>query len=36
MISLDLNLKPQKSVGIGTSSFIDVRYDEFNENIDKS
>ena len=30
---INLNLIPQKSVGIGTSTFIDVRYDETNSRI---
>ena len=30
---ITLNLKPNQSVGIGTSSFIDVRYDEENSRI---
>ena len=28
---IDLNLKPNQSVGIGISLFVDVRYDEFND-----
>ncbi len=30
---INLNLIPQKSVGIGTSSFIDVRYDALNSRV---